>query len=846
MIFPLFFVKLVRICCAISPSNNPLYKKQYYIHNNGSIFNGIKGEDLNVVPAWEKGFTGEDVHIIVISDGCQANHTELEDNFNYNMSFNYENNSDDPSYDPRQYTKSIGTKLATIAAGADNEICGIGIAYNSIISCINVLAGEKAQKNIDEGIKRDKNVNKSIRIFPSFSQFESGNCHVTDFSRNDESFFKTLEAIFVTSSQGSIKSNEDLNYLKYTANPYILTFGEISQRGGRTNTSIRGNSIIGSVVTGGCDYLTRTSYSTAYISTGDGFDDTCSETVLPTGTGGAMASGVISLILSAAPTTLYGNDISVIIALTSVKNDPYSNSWKTNKKGIRYSSIYGFGRLDSESAVNMAMNYTHKSKAVSETAQLSKEFSLPISVPTFLSGYKDIKLENIDSTINYIDFIELIIYFTENENISDYSLFRIIVISPSGTERLVKDVSPISEPSFRHYRITSRDFFGEEANGTWTVRFLRENVGQSSYRIEQISIEISGYEDDDFPLQSEKVGSNPFQSYNDKSARLNLELPDDSMRIVCGKEFNFTVEFDDDKELNESEPFDLVIVPFDEDGPFEPFGSSFANVKSSAKIDCFYRSNRYKLRAVNPVYMTQTNDIEIELENYGGYEYNEIGFDENQQYRIIKLDKDGTNGTKIPIDINRNNRQILSNYKVSDSVLATLWNIETNKIFDTQLTTARGGYYVYKEKVECKKCVLTVVPLEIEEETTSKCNTFVNTLSILDESSSTDDHFTINWNDVCPVPNGIKTPNPTPPPAFSESDSFTSIDTFYPTESYTPPTRTPRTNLSKKLIIIIVVCTCVAVAIIIFLIFCQLRKKIGAKTMVVTEQTLNTTPLLPS
>lgn len=841
MIFLQFCIYFVKFCCAFSPSDNPLFKKQYYIKNDGSIFNGISKEDLNVVPAWEAGSTGEGVHIVVINDGCQANHSDLKENFDFDLSYNYITNSNDPSYDPRQFILDTGTKLATVAAGSDNQICGIGIAFKSKVSCVAVIAGNKSVINYKEGIKRDKDTPRSVRLFPSYSQYQSGLVYLSEFDENEENSFNQ-QAIYVTSvHNGAIQVNEDLSYLYYPSNPYILTFAEISQRGGRTLTSLRGNVILGSVVTGGGDYDSQVASLSAYISTGDGFDNICSETILPSYMGGSMATGVISLILSSTNEPLKTNDITAIIALTSVKNDPYSKTWKTNKKGIRYSPIYGFGRLDAEAAVKMAKSYRHKEKAPTETAK-SNSKSLPLSIPSFLSETVNVQLHLTNSKINYIDFIELIMTFSSKA--SDYALLRIFVVSPLGTERLVKDVAPVREPQSHKYRIAARDFFGESAGGVWTVKFLRENIGPAEYKLEEISIKVTGYEDSDFPPQSSKEGSNPFQTYqkvdatlivqptqqkeNDKEKVIgkdkekvidnekvigkdNEKVIDnenvtravsDPIKIQCNKLFTYLVKTEDEggRKKYGSVPFDLVLTQPNDEGQFERFGTGLANAATPAAVYCMYKSGTYKLRAVNPAYQVSTNDVIVELLNPGEDDYSDTGFGAQQQYRQIKLMHKQLSYTAIPISVVRNIRESFSSYKIGYFALATLWNTETGKVYDTQITQSIGGQYIYRDDLPCKKCVLTVVPLESDDLlSSSKCNTFVNTLSIVDEVSNTTEKFEIEWNDACPPPSGVLTVKPTHKP------------TYY--------------VLSTKMIVIIAVTSCAILVLLIVVVYCLVKRR---------------------
>lgn len=842
----------LQICYSFSPSNNPLFKKQYFIKNDGSVFNGIADEDLNIVPAWEQGSTGEGVRIVIINDGCQANHNELTKKFDFNYSYNYHTNTNDPSYDPRQFITSTGTKLATIVAGEDDDICGIGIAFNSTVSCINVLTSTQAQLKYQEAIKRDNNVKRSIRLFPSFSQYQSGVNYLATFDEAEEKLFEQFEAIYITYVQnGNVQSNEDYNYLYYPGNPYVFTFAEISQRGSLTSSSLHGNVVLASVVTGGGDYDSNTASLSAYISTGDGFGQICSETVLPRYTGGSMASGVISLILSSTTEPLKSNDIAIIIALTSVKNDPHSKSWKTNKKGIRYSSIYGFGRLDAGAAVSMAKSYHHKEKAKPETATfVSNHFSLPITFPSFLSGFFDVELELKESKIKYIDFVELIMKFTDK--ISDYSLFRIFLISPSGTERMVKDVGQIYEPDIHRYRISVRDFLGEEAIGKWKVRFLRENIGSPDYRLEEISLKVTGYEDDDFPSQSQKEGSNPFQTYKTVDANLTIQLPqtsDDVPKIQCNQLFTFKVESENDRiKKFPTVPFDLMMTQIDDKGPFERFGVGPVGTQNQAAVYCMYKEGKYKLRAVNPSLQVATNDITVDLINPGSDDYSDTGFGEIQQYRTIPLTYQQLGYTLIPISIIRDVRQSLSNYKVGYFVLATLWDTETDEIYSTQLTQSIGGQYIYTGSKPCEKCVLTVVPYGSEDLVGKMCNTFVNTLSIVDaqKKMTVNSKFEIEWKNVCPVPMGIETkesPTETASPTTqteSESDSFSPSASMTPTESLKPTYY----KLSTKMILIIAGSSCAVVILIVVIVYCLLRRKKSLAALT-TEQILSA-PLLDS
>ncbi|KAL1138007.1 hypothetical protein AAG570_009702 [Ranatra chinensis] len=55
---------------------DPLYSQQWYL--NGGAEDGM---DMNVGPAWARGYTGKGVVVSILDDGIQTNHPDLIDNY---------------------------------------------------------------------------------------------------------------------------------------------------------------------------------------------------------------------------------------------------------------------------------------------------------------------------------------------------------------------------------------------------------------------------------------------------------------------------------------------------------------------------------------------------------------------------------------------------------------------------------------------------------------------------------------------------------------------------------------------------------------------------------------------
>ncbi len=110
--------------------NDPLFPSQWHLLNTGQevgnpdfqhLF-GVAGEDINVVPAWNMGYTGEGILVAVIDSGVQMNHPDLIGNLHPTLRFNAitgTSNPNPPLFEPVAYH---GTAVAGII-GADLEQC---------------------------------------------------------------------------------------------------------------------------------------------------------------------------------------------------------------------------------------------------------------------------------------------------------------------------------------------------------------------------------------------------------------------------------------------------------------------------------------------------------------------------------------------------------------------------------------------------------------------------------------------------------------------------------------------------------------------------------------------------
>eukprot|EP00794_Sanderia_malayensis_P009760 gene9760-10759_t len=69
------------------------WKDQWFLHRTEPA---MKGHDMNILPAWEKGITGKGVVVTILDDGIEYTHIELKKNYDQNASYDYNDNDPDP------------------------------------------------------------------------------------------------------------------------------------------------------------------------------------------------------------------------------------------------------------------------------------------------------------------------------------------------------------------------------------------------------------------------------------------------------------------------------------------------------------------------------------------------------------------------------------------------------------------------------------------------------------------------------------------------------------------------------------------------------------------------------
>ena len=114
-----------------SGATEPLYRFQWALKSASSFFRSFflvaDGKtDLNVEAVHRAGIKGQGVNVLVIDDGIDIHHEDLQANVDRSLSWNFHHDNDDPT--PSDKEDAHGTHISGIIAAAQNGIGIMGIA----------------------------------------------------------------------------------------------------------------------------------------------------------------------------------------------------------------------------------------------------------------------------------------------------------------------------------------------------------------------------------------------------------------------------------------------------------------------------------------------------------------------------------------------------------------------------------------------------------------------------------------------------------------------------------------------------------------------------------------------
>ncbi|CEF65273.1 Proprotein convertase subtilisin/kexin type 4 [Strongyloides ratti] len=443
------------------PFKDPLYKEQWYL-----IGKETGGFDMNIREAWLMGYAGRNVSITILDDGIQIDHPDLLDNYDPIASTDINDGDDDPTPQNNGDNKH-GTRCAgEVGAIANNNQCGVGVAYKANIGGIRMLDGPF-----------------SDAIEAAAFSFNQNYIDIYSASWGPEDDGKTFDG-------PGLKARQALyNGTKYGRNGKGNIFVWASGNGGFKQDSCSADGYITSIYTLSissatyhnsrpwyleeCPSIIATTHSSANknqpgIVTIDA-PVGCTKSHSGTSASAPIAAGIIALALEANP-SLTWRDIQHIVLRTANPIPLLNNSgWSINGVGRRISNQFGYGLMDAGAIVKLSKiwknvpeqhlcTYKYKMAEPSPRSVIGKfQINFTLDVNDCSNGKRILYLEHVQvvSTIKY----------------SKRGDLKLTLFSPKGTKSVILPIRPqdYNNDGIYNWPFLSVQMWGEDPRGTWTL-----------------------------------------------------------------------------------------------------------------------------------------------------------------------------------------------------------------------------------------------------------------------------------------------------------------------------------------------------------------------------------------
>lgn len=325
---------------------DPSFKDQWHLFNPIQV-----GNDLNVTGLWLEGITGEGVISAIVDDGLDMYSNDLKDNYFAEGSYDFNEKSEEPR--PRLSDDKHGTRCAGEIGAVRNDVCGVGVAYDSKVSGIRILS--KPVSDEDEAASINYAYQKNDIFSCSWGPVDDGQhmdapgilirrAMVNGVQKGRDS----KGSIFVFAAGNGAGAGDNCNFDGYTNSIYSITVGAIDRNDNHPyySESCSAQLVVTYSSSGGSDAIHTTDVGL----------DKCSAKHGGTSAAGPLVVGVVALALSVRP-ELTWRDIQHIMVQAAVPIQANSRDWQDSAIGKPFSHDFGFGKVDAYAVVQLAKEW---------------------------------------------------------------------------------------------------------------------------------------------------------------------------------------------------------------------------------------------------------------------------------------------------------------------------------------------------------------------------------------------------------------------------------------------------------------------------------------------------------
>lgn len=208
---------------------DPIFKEQWHLYNPSQL-----GHDVNVTGVWMQGITGNNATVAIVDDGLDMYSDDLKDN--YFAAGSYDFNDKGPEPKPKLSDDRHGTRCAGEVSAVRNDVCGVGVAYDSKIAGIRILS--KLITDADEAVAMNYAFQENQIYSCSWGPPDDGRSMDAPGILIKRAMLNAVQngrggkgSIYVFASGNGALNGDNCNFDGYTNSIYSITVGAIDRKG---------------------------------------------------------------------------------------------------------------------------------------------------------------------------------------------------------------------------------------------------------------------------------------------------------------------------------------------------------------------------------------------------------------------------------------------------------------------------------------------------------------------------------------------------------------------------------------------------------------------------------------
>lgn len=324
---------------------DPIFHEQWHLYNAREV-----GHDVNVTDVWLQGITGQNATVAIVDDGLDMYSDDLKDNYYAEGSYDFNDQTPEPK--PRLDDDRHGTRCAGEVSAVRNNVCGVGVAYDSKIAGIRILS--KMITDADEAVAMNYAYQHNQIYSCSWGPPDDGRSMDAPGILIKRAMLNAVQngrggkgSIYVFASGNGAGSEDNCNFDGYTNSIYSITVGAVDRKGLHPYYSEKCSAQL---------VVTYSSGSGDQIHTTDVGTNTCTSAHGGTSAAAPLAAGIFALVLSIRP-DLTWRDMQYLIMQTAVPVDLEGGEWVPTAVGRPFSHTFGYGKIDTWAAVEAAKTF---------------------------------------------------------------------------------------------------------------------------------------------------------------------------------------------------------------------------------------------------------------------------------------------------------------------------------------------------------------------------------------------------------------------------------------------------------------------------------------------------------